>query len=545
MSVTDVSRWCITLCALGIATTTAMGVPRQSGTQSSANYEGLRSAARAFVADRSLGSPELTTREILRLATSDTDIVVAARRVISALTARTSPSTLPIMRLSDEHTTASSEITPAFSHLRYIALASLSQQGTISRQSACGVRESQPADGLAASIVLSAPWLVREIEVLNCANAGLTDTAITMMLAPDESFMTSLTQLFNAAPPGVRVTVVRYLALHPSRWRSLGNVADGLVNDPAFRHVLTTTYLRRVVSLPTEERATIKGANAVSQLGLRTMWEQDDPDVQLLTAIWLANSGYFDAGFQIAQTLVEDPDRGQTARFLRIFCLAFIGNFELAAHYLALSHQDGLSADSITAILSDFSNVAGPAPTALLLTLSRIARQTRARLRDSDFDAERDMWVSALQQQPSTAIWLLKTHLGHQIADPGLGWLRGQVAYASGDIPAALVLWKEAASQRHALAGLHNDYAYVLAIRGGDLREAETHVLKALKLSPDTDSYVDTHAWVMHLDGRSAEAYDLLERICSDGCPDPEITEHFDVVIETLGLSGPDTETGH
>lgn len=46
-------------------------------------------------------------------------------------------------------------------------------------------------------------------------------------------------------------------------------------------------------------------------------------------------------------------------------------------------------------------------------------------------------------------------------------------------------------------AWMLNNYAYKLAENGGDLLKAETMSVKAMKISPDNPTYIDTYAWIM------------------------------------------------
>lgn len=53
---------------------------------------------------------------------------------------------------------------------------------------------------------------------------------------------------------------------------------------------------------------------------------------------------------------------------------------------------------------------------------------------------------------------------------------------------------------------LLNNYAYGLAIHGGDLNQAERMSQLALKQSPDNATFLDTYAWILHLKGQDSLA---------------------------------------
>ncbi len=51
-----------------------------------------------------------------------------------------------------------------------------------------------------------------------------------------------------------------------------------------------------------------------------------------------------------------------------------------------------------------------------------------------------------------------------------------------------------------------NNYAYLLATNGGDLRKAEKMSQITIQKEPDNPIYLDTYAWILHLQGGSAES---------------------------------------
>lgn len=53
---------------------------------------------------------------------------------------------------------------------------------------------------------------------------------------------------------------------------------------------------------------------------------------------------------------------------------------------------------------------------------------------------------------------------------------------------------------------LLNNYAYGLAIHGGDLNQAERMSQMALKQAPDNATFLDTYAWILHLKGQDTLA---------------------------------------
>ena len=57
-----------------------------------------------------------------------------------------------------------------------------------------------------------------------------------------------------------------------------------------------------------------------------------------------------------------------------------------------------------------------------------------------------------------------------------------------------------------------NNYAYFLAITGGDLNKAEKMSATTLQEEPDNPVYLDTYGWIMHLQGKDDLALFYLQR---------------------------------
>ena len=51
-----------------------------------------------------------------------------------------------------------------------------------------------------------------------------------------------------------------------------------------------------------------------------------------------------------------------------------------------------------------------------------------------------------------------------------------------------------------------NNYAYGLAVNGGDLKQAEKMSQMTLRAEPDNPVYLDTYAWILHLQGQDSLA---------------------------------------
>lgn len=72
-----------------------------------------------------------------------------------------------------------------------------------------------------------------------------------------------------------------------------------------------------------------------------------------------------------------------------------------------------------------------------------------------------------------------------------------------------------------------NNYAYYLAIGGGDLEKAEELSRKAVEEQPDNPTYLDTLAWILYLKGHYADALQLQESVMEKLTPETESTSEY------------------
>lgn len=79
-----------------------------------------------------------------------------------------------------------------------------------------------------------------------------------------------------------------------------------------------------------------------------------------------------------------------------------------------------------------------------------------------------------------------------------------------------------------------NNYAYTLATHGGDLKKAERMSAKTIKAEPTNATYLDTYAWILHLQGNDTLAKFYIERAKEYVKPEEaseEIEEHYKIII--------------
>ncbi len=85
-------------------------------------------------------------------------------------------------------------------------------------------------------------------------------------------------------------------------------------------------------------------------------------------------------------------------------------------------------------------------------------------------------------------------------------------------------------------AGLLNNYAYYLSLRGERLDEALAFSEKSNQLSPGSSTFLDTYAWVLYKQGNYAEAKTAIEKaINTSGNVIGEIYEHYGDILFKLG----------
>lgn len=79
-----------------------------------------------------------------------------------------------------------------------------------------------------------------------------------------------------------------------------------------------------------------------------------------------------------------------------------------------------------------------------------------------------------------------------------------------------------------------NNYAYFLAITGGDLRRAEKMSQKTIQKDPHNASFLDTYAWILHLEGQEMLARFYMQQAWNNAPDkeDKELLEHYQIIIK-------------
>lgn len=80
-----------------------------------------------------------------------------------------------------------------------------------------------------------------------------------------------------------------------------------------------------------------------------------------------------------------------------------------------------------------------------------------------------------------------------------------------------------------------NNYAYTLAVNGGDLKKAEKMSQKTIEKEPNNATCLDTYAWILHLQGQDSLAKFYMRRAvekAGEMSDDQELKQHYNILFE-------------
>ena len=81
-----------------------------------------------------------------------------------------------------------------------------------------------------------------------------------------------------------------------------------------------------------------------------------------------------------------------------------------------------------------------------------------------------------------------------------------------------------------------NNYAYFLSLEGRELEKALTMSSRAIALTDNNPTYLDTHAWVLFKLGRTAEAKKVMQQaIALDGQESAALLVHYGDILHAMG----------
>ncbi len=151
-----------------------------------------------------------------------------------------------------------------------------------------------------------------------------------------------------------------------------------------------------------------------------------------------------------------------------------------------------------------------------------------------------DIWGllgSAYQQaqQDSLALEALDVSLELDAGNVGSYITLGFIYDSRGEIEKAIEVYEQALTIAPENALILNNYAYLLSQKGERLDEALSMAQKAVQLSPDNPSYLDTIGWVYFIMGQPEEGREYIERALELDPENATILEHLGDLYSKLG----------
>ncbi len=151
-------------------------------------------------------------------------------------------------------------------------------------------------------------------------------------------------------------------------------------------------------------------------------------------------------------------------------------------------------------------------------------------------------WSLALVQQDSvaTAIEVLREgiRLGEKDAVTRFSMhvLSGDLFMRQGQLDSCFAHYEKALILDPENVYVLNNYAYTLAVNGGDLKKAEKMSQKTIEKEPNNATYLDTYAWILHLQGQDSLAKFYMKRAmekAGEMSEDNELKSHYDILFNT------------
>ncbi len=112
--------------------------------------------------------------------------------------------------------------------------------------------------------------------------------------------------------------------------------------------------------------------------------------------------------------------------------------------------------------------------------------------------------------------------------------LEGDICTSLDDMPAAYEAYEAALAIDPNNIYVLNNYAYMLATHDGDLRKAEQMSRKTIEAEPDNSTYLDTYAWILHLQNQDFLAKYYMQKALDNMKAEEseEIRQHYDEIMK-------------
>ncbi len=303
--------------------------------------------------------------------------------------------------------------------------------------------------------------------------------------------------------------------------------------DAAAGHLRAQVEARPSLDLDLEYVSMLAAADRPAEALARLAVIRDrygpEPEVRRLEAMVLLGSGDYQAAWERFNTLVDDPEYADEARFhlaeLAVRDLRFdqalklLGRIGEGAYLLAAQEAIARMAEAggdVQSALQILDTMAERHPERAF-DVARIRAAMLQRLkRDDEALAELDR---VLRYRPDDADVLLARGALHEKL--------GRIEPALADMAAAVRLFPDSAIA-------NNAYGYTLANRTRRQDEAARLVRRALEREPGNAAILDSYGWVLYRQHRLAEARSYLQ-LAHTLLPDPEVAAHLGEVLWQQG----------
>jgi tetratricopeptide (TPR) repeat protein len=102
------------------------------------------------------------------------------------------------------------------------------------------------------------------------------------------------------------------------------------------------------------------------------------------------------------------------------------------------------------------------------------------------------------------------------------------------EFPRAIVSYERALLLDPDNSLANNNYAYSIAVRGGDMQKARDMAWRAVRQNPTNPAYLDTYAWVLYRDGETEKALIYIRKAVDSG-GNATHYEHLGDILEASG----------
>ena len=317
------------------------------------------------------------------------------------------------------------------------------------------------------------------------------------------------------------------LKMEPNNLPSM--IKLGLIALRAGDNAAAEKYFRRVLDLDPQNMEALQGMAAIKGSGYTGPSPGGIEELGLGIAIELMDKGKFDEALVELQRLQEKhPDNMLVIFFLG---LAYESEKDFPK---AIDTYESIPEESSIYPLAQFRIAAA---LAMMKKTDEALRRTESLLQKYPGMVDAALLLANLytdKDQAAKAIEILEPMAKTSPDDERVLYSLGAAYYAAGRFKESMDAMRKVLEINPENAEALNFIGYSLAERGERLDEAESLILKAMKLKPDSPEIVDSLGWVYFQQGKTDKAVVLLEQAYKLEPDDPTIAEHFaDACLKT------------